>query len=182
MSVEGRQALANLIVAFERSSKVEGEYESFIRGAVRLLRGDGSQEPVLRRNELSAAIVDALTELSGKKPKKADLKKWRTSFRNSVFKRDKFTCKMCKRKLKEAELDAHHIYDRNDMPNGGYVIENGITLCKPCHEKAEAWHSEKNVFPGWYPIDLYRAIGSTYEKALAASRRLSDDLVTTTPS
>lgn len=30
----------------------------------------------------------------------------------------------------ERDLDAHHITDRNEMPNGGYVPENGISLCK----------------------------------------------------
>ena len=49
--------------------------------------------------------------------------KVREDFRNSVFERDGHKCKICGSNDK---LDAHHITDRNEMPNGGYVKENGI--------------------------------------------------------
>lgn len=63
------------------------------------------------------------------------------------------------------ELDAHHITDRNEMPNGGYVKENGISLCPECHKKAELYHtSNKTVWhPGFHPNDLYAKIHSSYE-------------------
>lgn len=69
------------------------------------------------------------------------------------------------------ELDAHHITDRNKMPGGGYVKENGITLCPECHAKAERFHQtngEEHEM-GFHPNDLYAIIGSSYEKALEAS-------------
>jgi len=50
----------------------------------------------------------------------------REHFRNEVLERDGNKCKFCPR---TDSLDAHHITDRHDMPNGGYVKENGITLC-----------------------------------------------------
>lgn len=53
------------------------------------------------------------------------------------------------------ELDAHHITDRNVMPNGGYVPENGIALCAPCHELAERFHATGSAHPGYSPADLY---------------------------
>ena len=46
-------------------------------------------------------------------------KEIRSKFRKDVFERDNHQCKMCAKK--GCELDAHHIVDRNDMPNGGYV-------------------------------------------------------------
>ena len=58
------------------------------------------------------------------------------------------------------------------MPNGGYVKENGISLCPTCHEKAEVFHSTGTALPGWAPEDLYRLIGSSYEQAVKASERL----------
>jgi len=58
------------------------------------------------------------------------------------------------------------------MPNGGYVKENGISLCPGCHEKAEVFHNTGAALPGWSPDDLYKMIGSTYEQALRASHRL----------
>lgn len=70
------------------------------------------------------------------------------------------------------ELDAHHITDRNEMPNGGYVMENGIALCNECHEKAEQFHSTGESFPGYSPEELYRSIESNYYLAVQASERL----------
>lgn len=72
----------------------------------------------------------------------------------------------------DVKLDAHHITDRTLMPNGGYVKENGISLCPGCHEKAEVFHSTGTALPGWSPDDLYEVIGSSYSLAHAASERL----------
>lgn len=55
------------------------------------------------------------------------------------------------------------------MPNGGYVPENGISLCAACHEKAEAHHRGDPVLPGFTPEELYASIGSSEEAAIAAS-------------
>ncbi len=75
------------------------------------------------------------------------------------------------------ELDAHHITNRNDMPNGGYAAENGVSLCKygpspTCHEKAEQWLTAGTGEPGFSPAELYAKIGSSYESAVAKSRQL----------
>lgn len=58
------------------------------------------------------------------------------------------------------------------MPGGGYVKENGISLCPECHEKAEIFHSTGKAFPGYAPEDLYRKIGSSETKARTASEKL----------
>jgi len=109
----------------------------------------------------------------GKEEKKAI----RKMFRDACYKRDGFRCAMCNFKSSkdkaEQELDAHHITDRNLMPNGGYVKENGISLCAPCHIKAEEYHSTGVVYLGYAPEDLYKAIGSNLEKAIEASEKLS---------
>ena len=70
-------------------------------------------------------------------------------------------------------MDAHHITDRNLLPNGGYVAENGISLCPPCHVLAEVFHSTGTAAPGYSPEELYRLIGSDMEKARRASERLA---------
>lgn len=97
----------------------------------------------------------------------------REKFRTDVFSRDNYTCKIPGCDIKR-NLDAHHITDRNEMPNGGYVKENGISLCESDHIKAEAYHiSGKTLWEeGFHPDDLYRLIGSSYEKAVKASERL----------
>src|SRR5690606_29600 len=98
-------------------------------------------------------------------------------FRNAVFQRDGYRCVMCGHQSSpekaEEELDAHHITDRNEMPNGGYVPENGISLCKVnCHMKAEAHHRGEKTEPGFSPAELYAKIGSSYELAIQASGEL----------
>lgn len=99
----------------------------------------------------------------------------RDAFRSSVFKRDGYRCRMCGVVPANGDegLDAHHITDRNELPNGGYVKENGISLCDECHLKAEHFHSTGVSYHGYSPEDLYSKIGSSYELAQAASKRLS---------
>lgn len=109
----------------------------------------------------------------------------REKFREDVFERDGRSCAVCRRN--EVKFDAHHITDRTLMPHGGYVKENGITLCSDlfpgddnfrpgqasCHEKAELFHQSGGAgwAPGMHPDDLYKLIGSSKEKAIKASER-----------
>ena len=72
----------------------------------------------------------------------------------------------------ETELDVHHITDRNEMPNGGYVKENGISLCSECHLKAEEFHQTGISHPGYSPEDLYQKIGSTKELAIQCAKAI----------
>lgn len=98
----------------------------------------------------------------------------RRDFRNAVFKR--FSCKICgfkppENSVIENHLDAHHITDRHDMPYGGYVSANGISLCKVgknCHLKAE----RKEI----KPETLYNMINSSVDKAIQQSNMLLGDL------
>lgn len=57
----------------------------------------------------------------------------RENFRNSVFKRDQYSCVICKK----LAVDAHHIIERRLFSNGGYFIDNGASLCKKHHLEAE---------------------------------------------
>lgn len=94
--------------------------------------------------------------------------KIRQKFRNDVFQRDGHKCVFCN---KTEKLDAHHITDRNEMPNGGYVLENGITLCPEHHLLAEEYHNGK-IIEGWTPDDLYKKIGSSWALAFFSSESL----------
>jgi len=96
----------------------------------------------------------------------------RQHFRNVVFTRDGYQCAFCD---ETQDLDAHHITDRTLMPNGGYVLENGITLCQAHHLLAEVWHTSEHRewADGLHPDDLYQIINSSYEEALCASESLT---------
>jgi 5-methylcytosine-specific restriction endonuclease McrA len=103
-------------------------------------------------------------------------KQVRQNFRDACYKRDGFRCAMCPYKSSkenaQEELDAHHITDRTLMPNGGYVKENGISLCSDCHKKAEVFHETGTSYLGYSPEDLYQKIKSSLEKAIEASEKL----------
>jgi 5-methylcytosine-specific restriction endonuclease McrA len=105
-------------------------------------------------------------------------KQVRQKFRDDVFARDGFACRACglmsAPERAEEELDAHHISDRNEIPNGGYVAENGISLCASCHKKAETFHCGEPIPPGFDPAELYALIGSSEAEARAASERLGE--------
>lgn len=127
-------------------------------------------------------------------------KEIRRHFRNSVFERDNWTCQVCgEGPYKNLDFfDAHHIIDRDLMPNGGYVKENGITVCnKPkglqtiegedglpdfiideesCHLKCEKFHitEGKEWYEGLHPDDLYKKIGSSKELAIQKSFKLNE--------
>jgi hypothetical protein len=58
------------------------------------------------------------------------------------------------------------------MPNGGYVKENGITLCDKCHLKAEIELNDRQMFKGYSSEELYRRINSSFELALRESEKL----------
>lgn len=92
----------------------------------------------------------------------------RARFNDAVFARDNHRCVMCQ----APAVDAHHITDRNEMPGGGYVAANGISLCEACHWSAEAFHRGEDVDPGFLPDELYERIGSSHAQALADSERL----------
>ena len=79
--------------------------------------------------------------------------------------RDAWRCVVCGATEK---LDAHHVTPREEMPAGGYVAENGASLCEPCHVKAERYPSTGPHSPE----GLYRAIGSSRRLADLASQRL----------
>lgn len=95
----------------------------------------------------------------------------RSKFREAVFTRDKNKCRVCKKP--DENMDAHHITSRDSMPNGGYVKENGISLCSECHISAELEYFGVARDPEYSTEKLYELIGSSEELAIRASERLS---------
>lgn len=100
----------------------------------------------------------------------------RKAFRDSCFKRDDYCCAKCGFKssidLAEKQLDAHHIINREAMPNGGYVKQNGISLCSECHIKAEEFYRTGTPVLGFSVQDLFDIINSNTELAIKESNKL----------
>lgn len=62
----------------------------------------------------------------------SQVKKWR----QSVFKRDNYTCQNCGKRSGNGEkvyLEAHHILAWCNYPELRFELSNGMTLCKECH-------------------------------------------------
>jgi hypothetical protein len=57
----------------------------------------------------------------------------RDEFRKQVFQRDNHKCVVCS----APAVDAHHIIDRSLWADQGFYLNNGASLCEPCHLKAE---------------------------------------------
>lgn len=68
--------------------------------------------------------------------KRSDRQQRRTmqyvNWRDSVFKRDDYTCQDCGQR--GGELNAHHLLGFKRYPKYRYEVDNGITLCKKCHK------------------------------------------------
>jgi hypothetical protein len=60
-----------------------------------------------------------------------DYQKWR----KDVFERDDFTCRGCG--VRGVYITAHHIKSFAYHPDLRFDLDNGLTLCEPCHEKTD---------------------------------------------
>lgn len=58
----------------------------------------------------------------------------RDEFKQQVFKRDNGECVRCSKPA----VDAHHILDRKLWVDGGYYLDNGVSVCNDCHLLCEA--------------------------------------------
>jgi hypothetical protein len=63
----------------------------------------------------------------------SEYKQWRTA----VFERDNYTCKMCG--VVGGRLNADHIKSFARHPELRFDIENGRTLCVPCHRATDTF-------------------------------------------
>lgn len=62
-------------------------------------------------------------------------------WRNAVKERDGYKCRECGA---TDRLHAHHVKSWNDYPDLRFDVDNGLTLCVRCHQKAHGF-----PFPAW---------------------------------
>lgn len=105
----------------------------------------------------------------------------REAFREGVFKRDKFICVFCSNPAK----DAHHILERRLWLDGGYHIDNGISVCEEHHfacettaisveEARQAANIKKKIIPEHlYDDEVYDKWGNNI---LPSGQRLRGEL------
>ena len=74
---------------------------------------------------------------------------WQYIFwRKAIFQSDDFVCQICKQK--GGQLEAHHLNNWSDFPELRFAIDNGITLCKRCHNEFHKKYGRKNNTKGQY--------------------------------
>lgn len=65
-----------------------------------------------------------------------EYKEWRTN----VYKRDRYTCQMCK-SPSHKNIVAHHVELFSERKDLWFDVDNGITLCRSCH----CFHHQKKA-------------------------------------
>ena len=112
----------------------------------------GKRPDVARRNRLvnpTKTGKDAYNWKGGisKERTKAHHSEKYKQWRNKIFKRDNYTCRNCGRKRKKGDrviLEAHHIKEWSKYPTLRYNIDNGLTLCKECHNLTKGINQYSN--------------------------------------
>lgn len=67
----------------------------------------------------------------------AEYRAWRTA----IFERDDYTCQKCG--VRGATLNADHIKQWAHYPELRFDLDNGRTLCEPCHMATPSWGNRK---------------------------------------
>jgi len=81
-------------------------------------------------------------------------------WRESVFKRDKWTCQNCG--VRGGKLQAHHIKPYKEFPELRHDISNGLTLCVECHKKTDSygwskyWQKARRIEKETQQLRLFR--------------------------
>lgn len=140
-SPSGRQAWWGCICECGNTSCVPGE---------RLRNGDTQSCGCLQKERAAERLTGenhhswrgGITPENEKIRSSAAYSNWRTA----VFERDDYTCQMCGQR--GGKLNADHIKPFATHPDLRFDIDNGRTLCEPCHRKTDtygskirSWHS-----------------------------------------
>lgn len=56
-------------------------------------------------------------------------------WRKEVYRRDKWTCRICEKHCQRKDIVAHHLNNFADFPEMRFSVDNGLTLCRECHVK-----------------------------------------------
>lgn len=65
-------------------------------------------------------------------------------WRNEVYRKDNWTCRICKKHCRKGQIVAHHLQLFSEFPELRYSVDNGVVLCRSCHA---ALHKGSKTLP-----------------------------------
>lgn len=92
------------------------------------------KKSIALRGEKSSAWKGGISQINDRIRASFKFREWRIA----VFQRDHYTCQKCGSKHQKGSrpiLNVHHIKPFAQYPELRFNIENGLTLCKKCHDK-----------------------------------------------
>ena len=137
LSVEHKRKISEKLKGKKRPLRTEEHKKNLSKSlAGRTVWNKGLPSPY--RGEASPSWRGGLTSLNQKIRNSTEYKLWRVA----VFKRDNWTCIWCNDRT-GGNLNADHIKSFSLHPELRLKVENGRTLCIPCHKKTKTY--------GWNP-------------------------------
>jgi hypothetical protein len=97
-----------------------------------------SESAVFKKNNGDIFKSTVYNVISGKHKNRRELEKWKAK----IFVRDNWICQRCGSINK---TQAHHIRTFHSYPEGRFDPNNGITLCKDCHESYHALYKNEET-------------------------------------
>ena len=89
---------------------------------------DGIRKRTIYKGAGSPSWKGGLTDINMRLRGTIGYQEWRTA----VFERDDYSCRCCGRPSK-ADIMAHHLNGFANFPDQRLDVDNGVTLCKRCH-------------------------------------------------
>ena len=133
-SAETRAKMSDAKKGKKRSDAAKASISATMKGRIR------SDEHKANISAYKQSLRDAYTETWGDKYKFPS--HYFNNWSKTVKARDNKTCQKCAtKKTKSNFIDAHHI-----VPSGYFMaraldIDNGVTLCRSCHQQVHAEHN-----------------------------------------
>lgn len=114
--------------------------ESYLKGARKSSEAQRGKPRPFQSGAKNFLWKGGITPINVKIRQSLECKNWR----RSIFERDNYSCQVCQRTY--CILNAHHIKPFSKCPELRFDIDNGVTLCVPCHNESkrkEAWYEEQ---------------------------------------
>lgn len=132
-----REKLRRISTGKSRSLDVRRRISATLKG--RVIRPETRLKLSLaQRGERAHSWRGGVSQTNNRIRRSVEYKLWR----EAVYKRDDYTCVFCRQR--GGRLQADHIKPFAYFPELRFSIDNGRTLCEPCHKTTDTYGRPKN--------------------------------------